>query len=301
MNKKGIFALLIASVALSIAIFTKLTQPQHPSDYPLEHNVLLDALDPIALEKGRKIMNQQKVIITGITRDDAAHFFKVRRHLEFLASQFADYRIVIFENDSKDNTKDNLAKWAEEDSKVTIINKDFGIVKRPSIQFLAEARNFYIDEISKTEYNDYNILIVIDMDMSYGFDIRGIYDSFAKWNYWDVVASNGVDNKEGRMYDAFAFRNEEFPWSHNDKPDTYWGEIIPQIQRSYPVGAPLVPVYSAFGGLAIYKREKIKDCRYQSIDEDCEHIEFHNCIRKNGGRIVLNPSQYLRYQHYTDN
>ncbi|MDP3640912.1 MAG: hypothetical protein Q8R43_00540, partial [Alphaproteobacteria bacterium] len=167
-----------------------------------------------------------------------------------------------------------------------------------SIQFLADVRNLYIDEINHPQYDDFNLLIVIDMDMSYGFDIRGIYHSFATWESWDAIASNGISNQKGEMYDAFAFRNSEFPFAHYDKPDTYWSDIIPKIQKVYPVNSPLVPVDSAFCGLAIYKRNTLKGCRYNSIKGDCEHIEFHKCLHKNGGKMFMNPNQLIRYSHY---
>ncbi len=63
---------------------------------------------------------------------------------------------------------------------------------------------------------------------------------------------------------------------------------------------PLLPVQSCFGGLAFYRHEKILGCEYNSIADDCEHVEFHKCIReKNHGRIFMNPAQILRYAHYS--
>jgi hypothetical protein len=246
------------------------------------------------------VLAEQKAIICGISRDNASDFWTMRRHIEHLGNQCNDYRIVIIENDSKDGTKDLLNHWAAHNPRVTIISKDFHNKKRPSIQFLADVRNLYIDEINQPKYDDFNLLIVTDMDMSYGFDIRGIYHSFAAWESWDAIASNGVSNPKGEMYDAFAFafRNSEFPFAHYDKPDTYWPDIIPQIQRVYPVNSPFVTVDSAFGGLAIYKRDTLKGCRYHSIKGDCEHIEFHKCLKHNKGKMFMNPSQLIRYSHY---
>jgi hypothetical protein len=100
------------------------------------------------------------------------------------------------------------------------------------------------------------------------------------------------------MYDAFAFRNKEFPWAHYQKPKTYWEEIVPKIQCVHPITSPLVAVDSAFGGIAIYKREKLKGCRYHSIMGDCEHIEFHKCLKQNGGKMFMNPGQFVKYSHY---
>lgn len=270
----------------------------YPWTYPLEVCDQLNVLDKEVLGKGQKILSQHKAIICGISRDNANDFFVMKRHIEHIGQQFRDYRIVIFENDSKDRTKALLAKWSAQNPNVKIITKDFNNKKRPSIQFLADARNFYIDEIQKPEYDAFNVLIVMDMDMSYGFDIRGIYHSFASWDDWDAMASNGVSNSIGEMYDAFAFRNKEFPWAHYQKPKIYWEKIVPKIQRVYPITSQLVSVDSAFGGLAIYKREKLKGCKYQSILGDCEHIEFHKCLKQNGGNMFMNPAQLLRYSHY---
>lgn len=295
-------ALSLIGLALVISVCainrTHIKELLYPWSYPLEYSDKLDVLDAKLLEHGKLILTQQKAIICGISRDNAADFWIMKRHIEFLGSHLNDYRVVIMENDSKDRTKKLLANWAYDNPRVTIISKDFHNKKRPSIQFLADVRNMYIHAINQPKYDDFNLLIVIDMDMSYGFDIRGIYHSFASFDTWDAMASNGISNQQGEMYDAFAFRNAEFPWAHYDKPKTYWSEVIPQIQKVHPVNTAFVSVDSAFGGLAIYKRDKLNGCKYASFKEDCEHIEFHKCLSKNGGRMFMNPSQLIRYSHY---
>lgn len=276
----------------------KIQELLYPWLNPLEVTTQLNVLDPATVDKGKQVLAQQKVIICGISRDNVNDFWTMRRHIEHLGTQCKDYRVIIIENDSKDGTKDLLKHCAKHNSKVTILSKDFHNKKRPSIQFLADVRNLYLDEINQPKYDDFNLLIVTDMDMSYGFDIRGIYHSFAAWESWDAIASNGISNQKGEMYDAFAFRNAEFPWAHYDKSGIYWPDIIPQIQRVYAVNSPFVGVDSAFGGLGIYKRNKLKECRYHSIKGDCEHIEFHKCLKQNGGKMYMNPSQLIRYSHY---
>lgn len=240
---------LIAGVLIIYRI--KIQECLYPWLNPLEVSTKLNVLDPDTLDKGKRVLSQQKALICGISRDNANDFWTMRRHIEHLGNQCKEYKVVIIENDSKDGTKELLKHWADCNPHVTIISKDFHNKKRPSIQFLANVRNLYIDEINQSNYDDFNLLVVIDMDMSYGFDIRGIYHSFATLESWDAMASNGISNQKGEMYDAFAFRNSEFPFSHADKPDTYWSEIIPKIQRVYPVNSPFVTVDSAFGGLAI--------------------------------------------------
>lgn len=307
---------------------------------PIEQIESLDSLDLISLNKGKEEMAKHKIVIAGITRDNIRDIPTTIRHINYIGSFFKDYRVILFENDSTDGTKSALEKWQASDSKVRIITKDFFNKKRPSHKFMAEARNYYLEALKSNEYNDFDLLLVLDMDMKYGIDVRAIEDSFSKINEWDAVCSNGIGNSEGKMFDSFAFRNDEFPfspqeWQENcskNDPNNkwtktcdkgkeyskgiildslsfitgwqketrlYWLLIMPQIQKIYNIDAELVPVTSCFGGLAIYKRSIINDCEYDSIENDSEHIAFHQCINnKHNARMFLNPAQIIRYSHY---
>lgn len=294
---------------------------------------LLDSLNPELLEAGKKEMAKHKLIITGITRDNIKDFFVMVKNIEYIGKFFKDYRVILFENDSKDGTKEALKIWQQNNPKVKIISQNFNVTKRSSHKFMADARNYYVDDIKNKEYDGFNIIMAIDMDLTRGIDIRGIEDSFSKINQWDAICSNGI--KGSSMYDIFAFRDDNFPWppetwqeictkrdSTNKwtevcnlgeklygKPTSstiegtwqrenhlYWDYIVPQEQKIYSVNMPLVSVDSCFGGMAFYKRTFIEGCFYDSINNDCEHILFHECLRsKNQGKIFMNPAQMLRY------
>jgi hypothetical protein len=252
------------------------------------------------------------------------------KNIEFIGSNFKDYKVIIFENDSSDGTKELLSQWQMKNPKVKIISQDFGFKKRPSIKFLASIRNKYLEEMVNSEYKDFDLLMLLDMDMSYGVDIRGVFDSIAKIDQWDMVCANGIFNSAGKMYDAYAYRDKKFPFSpikwqqlcfagdercnypsgiikdllafrNNWQASTrlYWLKIIPQIQSVYKVNSPLHEVNSCFGGMAIYKKAFITNCLYDSENEDCEHVAFHDCIKsKNKSRNYLNPNMVLRYSHF---
>lgn len=251
-------------------------------------------LDPENLEKGRKEMLKHKVVICGISRDNAKELPLTL--IEQTGKMFNDYRVIIFENDSTDGTKKILQNWSEGNSRVKILSKDYHNRKRPSIQFLAECRNHYIQELEQPEYKTFDLMMAVDMDMKYGWDFNGLKDSFSKIGNWDGVGSNGIFTSDGKMWDMFAFRNDEF----HQKPNTpnYFRDIVPKGQKHYCVGSSLIPVESCFGGLAIYKRKYLNNCRYSSLDGDCEHINFHEQFRKNGGRMFMNPSQITYYSHF---
>ncbi len=266
---------------------------------PPEHLRALDQLDAMNLSKGKQEMASKKLVIVGISRDNAKGLQNVIQNIESTGVQFSDYRVVIFENDSKDGTKDILQEWMQRNPRVNVVSKDFHNKKRPSIQFLADVRNIYLEEIQyNPEYQDFDMVMMLDMDMSYGWDIRGIQDSFARINDWDVVCSNGIDGFDFKMWDIFAFRNEEFP-DGPENPDYWTSNLRKMRKRIYSVGDDLVNTYSCFGGMALYKRDIIKECRYSSLNDDCEHVSFHECIRlQNNGKIKLNPNQVIRYSNY---
>ena len=56
-----------------------------------------------------------------------------------------------------------------------------------------------------------------------------------------------------------------------------------------------IKVLSAFDGLGIYKLKSIGKCRYNGLDdngieEDCEHVKFHKCMREKGNdKIYIIP------------
>lgn len=289
----------------------------------LDHVPQLDSLDQKLLIDGAKEMKMHKVVFVGITRDNLPEFAITKMSIESIGKNFADYRVILFENDSEDGTKASLANWQKNNSRVEIISHDFHNKKRPSIKFLAECRNYYIEALKSDEYNDFDIIIMLDMDLPNGVDVRALQDSFAKIDRWDAVCSNGI-RSDDKMYDMFAFRNSEFPWTPKQwekicaskdkdqwteacnnsaydrlffkKKSYYWGRIVPQGQKIYAADTDLMPVYSCFGGLAIYKKSFIQDCKYDSIDNDCEHVAFHECLREiNHGRMFMNPSQIVRY------
>lgn len=263
---------------------------------PIEH---LSRLDGLQVQSGYQQMAKHRVVICGIIRDNANALPVVIKHIEHTGKHFADYSVIIFENDSKDGTKEILQSWQLKNPKVQIISKDFGNKKRFSLSFLADIRNLYLDKLfSGSRYQDFDMVMVVDMDMLHGWDMRGVADSFAKIDKWDAVCSNGIENAKGVMYDLSAFRSKAFPYQVITWKECYqkYGQACLQV---YPVGGDLVPVQSGFGGMAFYKKQYLKGCRYSSANNGCEHVPFHACVtEKNGGRMVLNPSQVIRYVHY---
>merc|ERR1712232_1341342 len=71
--------------------------------------------------------------------------------------------------------------------------------------------------------------------------------------------------------------------SHNGRAPEWWHIVSRTLFDKYP----LMAVESCFGGLAIYKAHAYTKCRYDEVTNDCEHVDFHRCMRESGseGRI----------------
>lgn len=185
----------------------------HPDTIKLESLRRLDFIPEEVLARGAAEMKKHKLLIVGIIRDNAYDLQMMIMTIENIGKYFKDYRVILFENDSEDGTKKLLHNWWLKNKKVRVISKRYNNLKAPNHKFLAESRNHYINAMKNKEYDDFDMVMAIDLDMSYGIDVRGIQDSFSEFDRWDVVCSNGFFTPEGRMYDGFSFRNDEFPWS----------------------------------------------------------------------------------------
>ena len=157
---------------------------------------LHDKLECQCLRLGREHFAKKRVVICGLIRDACASVPDIQITAEGLGSLFADYRVLVVENDSKDCTRSELLRWKERNPRVTVLGClqtnarvcQMGmdrtvpldsIVARPSrIQKMVQLRNTYLDELnSNLEYRDFDYVIVWDMDLRGILSVEGIWDT----------------------------------------------------------------------------------------------------------------------------
>jgi len=267
----------------------------------------------------RKNLSNKTIIICGIVRDCAINLSKNINTIEKLCMSFKDYQIVLFENDSKDNTKSVLQQLAIKNKKVHIsintLSNEPSIPESENTQFykyntfkrierMAYYRNKYIEYIEENNLkSDY--IMVVDLDVSKIY-FEGIISSFNSEQTWDVITANGYalsPKLKRRYFDTYAL----YECGMESIPQTSESLMKNQFKWGFMKnGMPLFKVYCAHGGISIYRYEVIKNLRYtviynndKNIEVRCEHYGLMKQIHEKGYHdIYINPSMLVKYRGF---
>jgi hypothetical protein len=244
-------------------------------------------------------MEWKSICIVGACKDAAAHLPDVLANLDTIASWWKETKIVIFENDSSDQTSDMLHAWVAERGGSREIVQEPGLHARITERTdrLAYIRNRLLHYVPPT----FDYVFMVDMDDVFASPVRKeSFDSCFEMRTWDVMTANGVEC----YYDIWALRIPGFIefdcWTLGrslvskgySKKDAEWSAIEMYKEYMYKLNHTIV-VHSAFNTGALYKVNAIKPCcRFAGTANGaitCEHIPFQTCLRSHGARILFNP------------
>lgn len=244
---------------------------------------------------GQAIAARSRVVFAACARTVGPVLKANLWRVEEMGRQFRSWSAVVVENDSTDDTRETLDLWARSrDGHCHVIGTNN---RRPHLhgfqpermQALAEYRNQYLEFITENIAADY--VVVLDLDVWGGY--AGLMDSIGRLDsrVLDLagVASTSVfqatvhtGDRMWLHYDQFAYRAAGW---RNRMYQPYFPMWLP------PPGSPMIDVYSAFGGMAVYRYHAIKGTRYASPDGDCEHVWLHRTMRARGLCMAHNPAQ----------
>jgi hypothetical protein len=270
------------------------------------------------MERSIAQLKKMRLAVCGLARNCASKLPATIRFVETLSNYFESTIIIVVENDSRDKTRVILNSWADSSSSLNIIDGKVPAVEsftdtpaNPYYSFkrvsrLAALRNQYLDFL-KAQATPPDFVLVMDFDVD-RISLEGVLDSFSRATDWDVATAYGYSlspTLQERYHDTYAL----VPLGEENTPQLEARlKAIQQNWRQDKASRELVEVYSAFGGLTIYKYKQINSLNYtacpngdERVEARCEHFSIANELQKNGyQRIVINPKMHLRFQTLGD-
>ena len=258
---------------------------------------------------GTEFLSKQNVIFAALVRDVGSVINKnINKIVNFANKYCKSYKIVLYENDSVDNTKIELDKICSNNDNIHYISEKFNRPKFGPVKdkvrtiTLAQYRNTLKDFI-KNKFDNVDFVIVIDMDFI-DLSENGLLNSFgwlAQYSHMSAMAGNSFQLRkifdkphEIWNYDSWAYRGSWWEDTTKFKNSDYqhvdsmlwFGLWLP------PVGSIPFIVNSAFGGSCIYRPEYYFSGTYDG--KDCEHVTFHyHLYDTTNFKLFLNPSQIM--------
>jgi hypothetical protein len=259
------------------------------------------------IKNGESIAKSSSIVICGLARNISHVLEKTQKKLEKIGSFFNKYHIVIFENDSTDNTREIIKKWSKENKNVTLIDcvdengnsneckfnletgYDMGAISLNRSKKMAVYREQYLNYVKK-KFKHYDYMLVADLDIEGNMNYDGLFHSLSQ-NNWGGICINGRGNVPvffgllSMMYDTLAYVPKD-----SDYNNIKYNVFKNLFYSNYEIlnSEKLIEVTSAFNGYSLYKIPYVINSTYIG-DTCCEHINLHINIIKNGGKIYINP------------
>lgn len=264
-----------------------------------------------------------KCLFAGCIRNGEKYVLQSIKNILEYSNLFDDYKILLIENGSSDNTKEILKSIKNQ--KIQIFFKDeLNSIKYRTLR-LAKCRNFIL-QLILDDYNDFDFCIFIDLDETgnYKINLNSIKETLEYLINNNNVAA-AFANQKGIYYDKWALRQK------NLCPNDFWMEFYKDIAKiSKPneitdpkqieilfkekifnkhicinVNEKPLSVDSAFGGFGIYKTQLLlknknkyrgyQDCNLTLKDgsklkkyySKCEHVEFNQGFKDLGYELHI--------------
>jgi hypothetical protein len=245
---------------------------------------------------------EARLLVVGLARNAGGRIGTDIDRLRRALASFRSVQWLVVESDSSDGTVADLDRLRASTPGFAFISLGKLQDQLPlRTQRIAHCRNAYLEAIeSQADYAGVDLVVMADLDgINDRVDEAAILSCWAR-DDWDVCTAN----QAGPYYDIWALRHAL--WSPNDYIASYRFLVEHGIDQeralqstlqsrmiTIPAEASWIPVDSAFGGLAIYRREILHGFRYQGLADDgrelCEHVPMHAAIRARGGSLFINP------------
>lgn len=257
-------------------------------------------------ERGVDVWRDADVAFVGLARNCDKWLAGNLARLVQLCEGVRSWRLHVRTNDNKDETAMVLQEFCEEYPQASFLNqtlgrKHFGAEwAGPRTEALAEYRTACQSWVADSSLRP-TLVVAIDWDMWGGWSHAGFLHgvgALAASQHAYGMASVSLMRHYQTVIDQAGATQRQPVWVHYDcwalRLNSAWDDYTAGQggwKHSWipPVGSPVVPVASAFGGMAIYETEAYLSGVYHG--RDCEHVPFHESIaQKTGKSLYLDPA-----------
>lgn len=259
--------------------------------------------------------SESQLLVVGLIRNCSKDIKHDVLRLRSAIGQVDKLFWLLIESDSEDDSVEQLHQLATEIDNFNFIS--LGQLRREihaRTARIAHCRNFYVKEIRENNlYKDIDYIVVSDFD-GINNQVNGAsINSCWTQDNWDMCAANQL----GPYYDIWALRHKDWSpndcWSQFNFFNKYDLDIERNLNRSVysrmiriPPQSKWIEVDSAFGGLAIYKKQLFDWADYVGLDNEgneiCEHVSFHKKLKDHGAKLYINPAlinaSYTEHTNY---
>ena len=271
------------------------------------------------------------VVIYGTIRDIENDFLTSFINMELIGDLFNNVYYIILENDSKDSTRELLTNWKnqslnQENKKIILMDglDDYFPLRATRLAF---CRNKILNYMRDKNFEEtYQYAIHCDLDNRFwSMDIDNLCQLFdsSQNNNWDMIS---VVSSGRSYYDFWALRYEDSWFNKNIFSCANEGiEYETKIDTFVTIlrnSEGLIPVQSAFNGLAVYKIKSLLNSSYDSsykckicnnfktgCREDNDHIGLHEKMLYQGNKLFINNKieinsrkpNYMPFKNFINN
>jgi len=246
--------------------------------------------------------SEESLLVVGIVRNGGS---RLRPEIERIGAALqgsAALQWLIIESDSTDDTVVQLLELERDLPRFRFISLGALSQALPKrTQRLAHCRNSYLHEVRDNPmYRDLSYVVVADLDGCNSLLTESGFRSCFEAADWGMCSAN----QRGAYYDVWALRHSA--WSPNDcwaqyrflermgsDPEAALQAAVYSRMIRIPEDARWIPVESAFGGFAVYRRDAFVCGTYVGLgvegEEVCEHVAFNLALAARGYRLYINP------------
>ncbi len=247
-------------------------------------------------------ISESSILLAGPVRNVSA---TIEREVKTLMASLANFKTsacLVIESDSSDTTVAQLEQLSKTMPQFSYLSMGQLSKQYPRrTDRIALCRNAIIDAVAQNpKYAQIDYIAMADMDgMNHLITPEKIAQCWSVPENWDVITANQL----GPYYDIWALRHRDWCptdcWQQKtaleavigDRPAEHLAVTARQVTLDPRAG--LIEVDSAFGGLAIYRREAFLAGRYAGTDRKggfdvADHIPFHEDLRQKGYKIYIN-------------